>query len=187
VRPTQRDIARRRCAPAFLVLRCGISAIQTPDEPGREECVACRDRPHRADQLIARRVLEQESAGSGLHRLVDVLVEVEGGQHQKARIVAVANQAPVRIDSVDARHANVHPCCSRLRPGGVPRARGALGLSGEVAQNALAVVGILAFAIAVAIALLQPEKTLVRLQHSRPMSLSFDDISAQAGNEPPAA
>ena len=60
-----------------------------------------------------------------------------------------------------------------------------LGLSGEVAQIALAVVGILAFPIA--IALLRPGKTLVRLQHSRSMSLSFDDIAARAGNEPPAA
>jgi hypothetical protein len=60
-----------------------------------------------------------------------------------------------------------------------------LGLSGEVAQIALAVVGILAFPIAVAIAL-RPGKTPFRLQHSRPMSLSFDDIPAQAGNEPAA-
>jgi hypothetical protein len=51
----------------------------------------------------------------------------------------------------------------------------------------LAVVGILAFPIAVAIALLRPGKTPFRLQHSRPMSLSFDDVAAQAGNEPPAA
>jgi uncharacterized membrane protein YhaH (DUF805 family) len=62
-----------------------------------------------------------------------------------------------------------------------------LGLSGEVAQIALAVVGILAFPVAVAIALLRPGKTPGRLQHSRRMSLSFDDIAAQAGNEPPAA
>lgn len=62
-----------------------------------------------------------------------------------------------------------------------------LGLGGEVAQIALAVVGILAFPIAVAIALLRPAKTPVRLQHSRPMSLSFDDIAAHARNEPPTA
>jgi hypothetical protein len=62
-----------------------------------------------------------------------------------------------------------------------------LGLSGEVAQIALAVVGILAFAIAVAIALLRPGRTPARLQHSMPMTLSFVDIAAQSGNEPPAA
>ena len=62
-----------------------------------------------------------------------------------------------------------------------------LGLGGEVAQIALAVVGILAFPIAVAIALLQPAKTPVRLQHSRPMSSRFADNAAQAGNEPPPA
>jgi hypothetical protein len=60
-----------------------------------------------------------------------------------------------------------------------------LGLGGEVAQIALAVVGILAFPIAVAIALLGPTKTPVRLQPSRPVSLSLDDIAAHAGNEPP--
>jgi hypothetical protein len=62
-----------------------------------------------------------------------------------------------------------------------------LGLSGEVAQIALAVVGILAFPIAVAIALLRPVKTPVRLQHSRPMSMNFDHIGAHAGNQPPPA
>jgi hypothetical protein len=62
-----------------------------------------------------------------------------------------------------------------------------LGLSGEVPQITLAVVGILALPIAVAIALLRPEKTPVRLQHSRPKSMNLDDIAARAGNQPPTA
>jgi hypothetical protein len=62
-----------------------------------------------------------------------------------------------------------------------------LGLGGEVGQIALAVVGILALPIAVAIALLQPAKTPLRLQHSRPMSSRFADNAVQAGNEPPPA
>jgi hypothetical protein len=62
-----------------------------------------------------------------------------------------------------------------------------LGLDGQAAQIALAVVGILALPIAVAIALLRPAKTPLRLQHSRPRSVSFDDIAAPAGNEPPTA
>jgi hypothetical protein len=62
-----------------------------------------------------------------------------------------------------------------------------LGLDGQAAQIALAVVGILALPIAVAIALLRPANTPVRLHHSRPTSLNFDDIAAQAGNQPPTA
>jgi hypothetical protein len=61
-----------------------------------------------------------------------------------------------------------------------------VGLGGEVAQIALAVVGILAFPIAVAIALLRPPRP-VPLQRSRPMSSSFDDIAAHARHEPPTA
>ena len=61
-----------------------------------------------------------------------------------------------------------------------------LGLGGEAGQIALAVVGILALPTAVAIALLQPAKTPVRLQHSRSMSTRFADNAAQAGNPPPA-
>jgi hypothetical protein len=46
-----------------------------------------------------------------------------------------------------------------------------LGLGGEVGQIALAVVGILALPIAVAIALLGPATTTVRRQHSGPRGL----------------
>jgi hypothetical protein len=81
---------------------------ETPEERGREKRVARRNRPHRADELIARRVFEQESGGSGPHRLVDVLVEVERRQHQHARPIPVAKQPPRRLDSIDARHADVH-------------------------------------------------------------------------------
>src|SRR6516165_4394983 len=37
------------------------------------------DGPHRGDERLRRRPLEQEGARSGTHRLVGVFVEVEGG------------------------------------------------------------------------------------------------------------
>ena len=40
------------------------------------------------DELLGRRVLEQEAARAGLQRVVDVLVEVEGGEDEHARRVA---------------------------------------------------------------------------------------------------
>jgi hypothetical protein len=56
---------------------------------GARKRVARRHRPYGTDQLIAWRVLEEESAGSGLQSLVDVLVEVEGREDEDARRIAV--------------------------------------------------------------------------------------------------
>ena len=57
----------------------------------------------RGDQLLRRRVLEQEAAGAGPQRLVDVLVEVERGQHQHARRVAGRGEDPPgRLEPVES-------------------------------------------------------------------------------------
>ena len=57
----------------------------------------------------ARDVLEQEAAGAGVQRVVHVLVEVEGGQHQDPRAGRVGrDDPPGRLDPVHDRHAHVH-------------------------------------------------------------------------------
>jgi hypothetical protein len=67
----------------------GGAAAVVLDQPlgdGRgEQGLAGGDRAHGAGQLVAARVLEQEAARARLQRVVDVLVQVEGGQHQDAR------------------------------------------------------------------------------------------------------
>ena len=44
-----------------------------------------RDRVHRGDDAVGRGVLQQEARGTLAERRVDVLVEVERGQHDHAR------------------------------------------------------------------------------------------------------
>ena len=60
------------------------------------------------DELIARDVFEKEAAGSGTHRLVDVLVQVEGGQDQYTRLRSGCLQAACCFDAIEFRHADVH-------------------------------------------------------------------------------
>jgi hypothetical protein len=83
---------------------------QLPGDGGRQQCLAPGDRPHSVGQFGRWRVLEQESAGSGLQRFVDVRVHVEGGDDQNLnrRFGLWAGQAPRRLDAVHKRHADVH-------------------------------------------------------------------------------
>ena len=59
-------------------------------------------------QLLAGGVLEQEAAGSGLHGVVDVLVEVEGGQHEDFCPAAALGELGGGLDAVESGHADVH-------------------------------------------------------------------------------
>ncbi len=52
---------------------------------GRRDRFPRRDRAHRGQQVLGEGVLEQEAAGAGAQRGVDVLVQVEGGQDEHAR------------------------------------------------------------------------------------------------------
>ena len=62
--------------------------------------------PRRA---VAGGVLEQEAARARAEGVVDVLVEVEGRQHEhRAALTPTADEPPRRLDAVDARHAHVH-------------------------------------------------------------------------------
>ena len=68
---------------------------------GREQRVAAGDDLDRLDELLGRGVLEQEAARARAQRLVDVLVEVEGRQHQHPR--AVGRPASRRVASSPSR------------------------------------------------------------------------------------
>ena len=75
---------------------------------GREQRIAGCDCADRGDQLLGRVVLEHEAACSGFHRLVDVLVEVEGGEDQDPGAAIGREDPPSRLEPVELGHANVH-------------------------------------------------------------------------------
>jgi hypothetical protein len=53
--------------------------------------------------------LSREATGSRAHGLIDILVEVECGEHDDARARdGIGEQALGRLDPVDAWHADVH-------------------------------------------------------------------------------
>ena len=93
---------------------------QPPGDPRRDHGVAAGDRPDRGQQLLGRRVLEQEAAGPGLQRGERVLgLGVEGGQHEHpGRPLRVAQIARVASTPSMHRHPDVHharrrPACRR--------------------------------------------------------------------------
>src|SRR6202022_242390 len=63
----------------------GELADQAPGDGGREQRLAGRDDPYALEQPLGGDVLEQEAAGAGAERVVDVGIQVEGGQDQDAR------------------------------------------------------------------------------------------------------
>ena len=81
----------------------------------REQRVAVRDDVDRVDELLGRRVLEQEPARADSQRLVHVLVEVEGREDEDARALLLpVEQSAGRLEPVDVRHADVHQDHVRL-------------------------------------------------------------------------
>ena len=78
----------------------------------RDERVAFRDDVDGVDELLRRSVLEQEAARSSAQRLVDVFVEIEGGEHQHPRRVVITGRRledlPRRLEAIHHRHAHVH-------------------------------------------------------------------------------
>ena len=74
---------RRRGRPAGQGV--GDVVEQPAGRAGRHHGVTGGDGPDRAEQLLRSGVLQQEPAGPGPQRGEDVLVEVEGGQHQHLR------------------------------------------------------------------------------------------------------
>ena len=70
-------------------------------------------------ELVASDVLEQETARSGFERVVDVLVEVEGGEYQDACGRHLDRELPGGLDPVQSRHPDIHQHDIRVQ---LPRA-----------------------------------------------------------------
>jgi hypothetical protein len=83
---------------------------QAARDPGRDQRVAGGDDLDCVQQLAWARVLEQEAACARAQGAVDVLVGVEGGQHEHARALEVPIRAdePGRLQAVEHGHADVH-------------------------------------------------------------------------------
>ena len=95
------------------------SSIRRRVIDGREQRLAAGDDADARGELLGRDVLEQEAAGARAQRLVDVLVEVEGGEHQHARrrvVLARVDDAAGRLDAVELGHADVHQHDVGLQP-----------------------------------------------------------------------
>jgi hypothetical protein len=81
---------------------------QPPGDGGGEEGVAGGDDADGVGELLGADVLDQEAAGAGLHGLVDVLVEVEGGEDEDACGAFVVQESACGLESVELGHADVH-------------------------------------------------------------------------------
>ena len=83
----------------------------------RQKGVPGGDRTDCGDQLLWRIVLEDEAAGPGIQRVVDVLVEVEGREDQYP-CYRIAHEDPTcRLESIELGHANVHQNQGRVEAG----------------------------------------------------------------------
>src|ERR1017187_8627279 len=81
---------------------------QPPRDRGCEQRVTRRGDPHGANDVVAGRVLEQESRRPRAERLKHVLVEVEGGQDHDPRRTASCGDATRRLEAVENWHADIH-------------------------------------------------------------------------------
>jgi hypothetical protein len=93
----------------------GGAAEEARDQPARdrrgEQGVACCHCADGGDELLGGRGFEQEAAGAGLQRVVDVAVEVEGceDEHAGGARRGIGEHAPSGFELVEPRHADVHP------------------------------------------------------------------------------
>jgi hypothetical protein len=86
---------------------------------GRDQSVAPGNHPHGGDQILGDDVLQEEAARPGAQGVVDVLIEIEGRQHQHGGLTAALGDDPARgLQPVEIRHLDVHQ--HDARP---PRAR----------------------------------------------------------------
>jgi hypothetical protein len=77
-------------------------------DAGGEQSVSARHDADGGEELFRRVVLEQETAGAGAERFVDVLVEVERRQDEDPRCVIGGEDPPRRLEPVELGHADVH-------------------------------------------------------------------------------
>jgi hypothetical protein len=114
--------------PQYLGLPLGERSEAGRERPGRtwlagevgdqpaghrrgQQGVACGDHADRVYELGGGGVLDQEAAGAGPERLIDVFVEVEGGEHQHSRPVRAGGGAEDLagcLQPVHDRHPHVH-------------------------------------------------------------------------------
>src|SRR3990172_1019578 len=95
--------------------------------------VASRHGADGVDDVLGRRILEQEAAGAGAQRLESVFVEIEGGQDEDPRRGLDGDDAPGRLEPVDARHADVQDRHGRPE---APHQADGLGTVGTLADDA---------------------------------------------------
>ena len=90
--------------------RAGEGVDQPDRDRRREQCVSRGGVLNGRDQVLAGGVLEQEAARPGAQCLVDVVVEVEGGEHDDLRpgFPAAASDLPGGLEAVHFGHAHVH-------------------------------------------------------------------------------
>src|SRR5205823_3171466 len=89
--------------------RAAHELLDQPPRDGRsEQRLAGGDYAHGLRELLWADVLEQKTARAGLHRLVDVLVEIESGEDEDSYAVAGSHQPARRLEAVELGHADVH-------------------------------------------------------------------------------
>src|SRR5580658_9413443 len=86
----------------------GEAADETPGGERVDKRASSGDGTNRPDELRLRRVLEEEPARPALQRPVDVLVVVEGGQHQHAGGLGRLEDPPGRFQAVQHGHPDIH-------------------------------------------------------------------------------
>ncbi len=105
-------LSRVEAVVAALVARRRQPVRVGVEQPARDargdHRVAAGDRPDRGQQVGRLRVLEQEAAGAGAQRRVDVLVEVEGREDDDPGVAAGGDDPARGLDAVELGHAHVH-------------------------------------------------------------------------------
>ena len=99
--------ASRRSSPGGAG-RAGELLDQPARHRGRQQRLAGGHDADCVDELLGRRVLQEEAAGAGAQRLEDVVVLLEGRQDQHPRARRARPRPAGRLEPAAARHLDVH-------------------------------------------------------------------------------
>ena len=85
---------------------------------GGEQSLAGGDDPNGIEDVFGARVFEQEAARSAAQRLIDVVVEIERGQHDDPQLgeLGIAGDPAGGLQSVESWHPDVHEDDVRPHP-----------------------------------------------------------------------